>query len=68
VGLFVDPRTTEGATRALISFPDGTSVRLVDRQTLQYVFNERVEHEVALPPHESAGFTSGGTCVATTAS
>ncbi len=53
VGLFVDPRTTEGATRALVSFPDGTSVRLVDRQTLQYVFNERVEHEVALPPHDT---------------
>lgn len=53
VGLFVDPRTTEGATRALLSFPDGSSVRLVDRQTLQYVFDERVQHEVALPPHPS---------------
>jgi hypothetical protein len=53
VGLFIDPRTTEGATRALITFPDGTAVRLVDRQTVQYVVNERVLHEVALPPSES---------------
>ena len=53
VGLFIDPRTTEGATRALITFPDGTAVRLVDRQMVQYVLNERVLHEVALPPSES---------------
>ncbi len=49
VALFVDPRTTEGATRALLTFPDGTSVRLVDRQTLQYVAGERVLHAVELP-------------------
>ncbi len=49
IGLFVDPRTDEGATRALLTFPDGTSVRLVDRETLQYVRNERVLHQVALP-------------------
>ncbi len=49
VGLFVDVRTDEGATRALLTFPDGTSVRLVDRETLQIVERERVLHEVALP-------------------
>ncbi len=53
VGIFVDPRTSEGATRALLSFPDGTAVRLVDRQTLQYVSNQRVQHEVELPTSES---------------
>lgn len=49
ISLFVDSRTDEGATRALLSFPDGTSVRLVDRERLQYVSRERVLHEVELP-------------------
>lgn len=53
VGLFVDVRTSEGATRALLTFPDGSSVRLVDRETLQYVVGERVHHEVALPPTDA---------------
>lgn len=54
VGIFVDVRTTEGATRALLTFPDGTSVRLVDGDTVQYVADELVWHEVALPASESA--------------
>lgn len=53
IGLYVDPRTTEGATRALFTFPDRTGVRLVDRQTLQYVSRKRVLHEVTLPTSES---------------
>ncbi|MEM7435284.1 MAG: hypothetical protein AAF436_09050 [Myxococcota bacterium] len=53
VGIFVDVRTTEGASRGLLTFPDGTQVRLVDRSTLQYVSDERVVHEVALGAGET---------------
>lgn len=49
IGIFVDARASDGASRALLSFPDGTSIRMIDDGALQYVRNERVFHEVALP-------------------
>ncbi|MCA9575048.1 MAG: hypothetical protein KC668_06415 [Myxococcales bacterium] len=59
IGLFVDVRSADGATRSLLSFPDGSSVRLVDRDTLQYVRDERVMHAVTLP-ESSAGWVHLG--------
>lgn len=52
VAVHVDPRTDEGASRALLTFPDGSSLRLVDRARVQYLAGRRVVHEVALPPSE----------------
>ncbi|TNE88555.1 MAG: hypothetical protein EP330_14380 [Deltaproteobacteria bacterium] len=49
VGIFVDARSWDGATRALMTFPDGSSVRLVEGHTVQYVADERVLHSVELP-------------------
>jgi len=49
VGLFVDVRSTEGASRALLTFPDETSIRLVDRARVQYLRGDRLVHEVDLP-------------------
>lgn len=53
VGLFVDARATDGASRSLLSFPDGSSIRLVGRETLQYVVGRTVRREVPIPPHAS---------------
>lgn len=50
VGIFVDVRTTEGASRALLTFPDGSSVRLMDDGVVRYRAGEQILHEVALPP------------------
>lgn len=49
VGIFVDPRTTEGASRALSSFADGSSLRLIDGATVQYLRDGRRLHRVELP-------------------
>ncbi len=49
VGLFIDSHADDGATRALLTFPDGTQLRIVNANRLQYVRAESIEHEVALP-------------------
>lgn len=50
LGLFVDGRTPDGEARSLLTFPDGTAVVLRGRSAVQYVADDRVVHEVALPP------------------
>jgi hypothetical protein len=53
VGLFVDPRTTEGASRSLLTFPDRSQLRLVDGARAQYMSPSNVLlHEVELPAGE----------------
>lgn len=49
VGIFIDAHADDGATRALLTFPDDTQLRLVNSDRVQYVRNERIEHEVELP-------------------
>ncbi|MEM9194232.1 MAG: hypothetical protein AAGF12_33965 [Myxococcota bacterium] len=56
VGLFIDPRTSDGNARTVFTFPDGTGIRLVDRDRVQYVADRRVIHEVALPGVSETGW------------
>ena len=49
VGLFVDPRDDEDASRALITFGDGSEIRLVGTTAVRYLVGGEVVHEVTLP-------------------
>lgn len=54
VGLFVDCRfADDGERRPLVTFPDGTSLELLGRSSLQYVFGDRVLHRILLPAEVS---------------
>jgi hypothetical protein len=50
VGLFVDPRG-DGA-RDLMTFPDGSAIRLRGHEAVQYLVDDRLVREVALPETE----------------
>lgn len=50
VGLFVDVRAEVDEHRLLLSFPDGTAVRLVGADELEYLVDGAVVHTVSLPP------------------
>ncbi len=50
VGIFVDGRATDGASRSLLTFPDGSAIRLIDDTVVQYVLDGEERHRVDLPP------------------
>lgn len=50
VGIYVDPRAPADEARTLLTFPDGSSIVLSGHQTVRYLQDGVVFHEVALPP------------------
>jgi hypothetical protein len=52
VGVFLDPRYDDQETRVVAKFPDGSVIRLVGRDRVEYVTGGRVVHVVALPQDE----------------
>ncbi len=50
--LFVDPRTAEGDSRAVLSFPDGSAIRVAGHSTVEFTLDGAVVHEVQLPAGE----------------
>ncbi len=49
IGVFVDPRGRDGAKQTLMSFPDGSSIRLIGRSTVEYRAGGKQVHAVELP-------------------
>lgn len=50
VGIFIDNHANDDATRALLTFPDGAQLRLVNNQRLQIAKHKKLIHQVDLPP------------------
>ncbi|MBK7973329.1 MAG: hypothetical protein IPK07_08630 [Deltaproteobacteria bacterium] len=52
VGLFVDARANGGDARVLVTFPDGSALRLAGTERLEYVAGGAVVHTVQVPARE----------------
>jgi hypothetical protein len=52
VGLFLDPRYDAKEARIVASFPDGSVIRLVGRDLVEYVLDDHIVHSVVLPQDE----------------
>jgi hypothetical protein len=49
VGVYVDPRYADEEVHTLLTFPDGSGVRLLGRSFVQYVVDDAVVHQAPLP-------------------
>ena len=54
VGIHVDPRYAENEVHTLLTWPDGSHIRLLGRSVVQYVVSGQLVHEIDLP--ETAGW------------